>query len=78
MEIEEPDRESAFDLFEKALAENLLQDGTLSQNQAQAGELWKLRENITESLSPHQPYKNDILRAHLRYGFLPERGGGVP
>ena len=73
MEIEEPDKESAFSLFEKALEENLLQDGTLSQNETQARELWKLRENITESLSHHQPYKNDIcVRTSVMASFLNE------
>lgn len=73
MEIEESDKEKSFSLFEKALEENLLQDGTLSQNQAQAKELWKFRENITESLSPHQPYKNDIcVRTSVMAKFLDE------
>ena len=73
MEIEEPDKEKAFDLFEKAMDENLLQDGTLSQSPTQARELWKLRENITESISPHQPYKNDIcVRTSVMTKFLDE------
>ncbi|MCY4512501.1 MAG: FAD-binding oxidoreductase [Bdellovibrionales bacterium] len=73
MEIEESDKEKAFDLFEKALNDNLLQDGTLSQNQTQARELWKFRENITESLSEHQPYKNDIcVRTSVMVEFLDE------
>ena len=73
MEIEESDKEKAFDLFEKALNDDLLQDGTLSQNQTQARELWKFRENITESLSEHQPYKNDIcVRTSVMVEFLDE------
>ena len=73
MEIEESDKEKAFELFEKALNDDLLQDGTLSQNQTQARELWKFRENITESLSEHQPYKNDIcVRTSVMVEFLEE------
>jgi len=39
----------------------------------QAAALWKLREAITESLAPHQPYKNDIaVRVSAVPAFLGE------
>ncbi len=60
MEIEERDREKAFSIFEKAIEQEVIQDGTLSQNSIQAKEIWSLRENISEAISSYQPYKNDI------------------
>ena len=35
-------------------------DGVLSQSLSQAQALWKLREDISETLWHWQPYKNDI------------------
>ena len=32
----------------------------LSQSDAQAAELWQLREGISEAIAPFTPYKNDI------------------
>ncbi len=60
MEIEEKDKEKSFLIFEKAIEQKIIQDGTLSQNSNQAKEIWSLRENISESISSYQPYKNDI------------------
>ena len=60
IELEEGDQDSALAVFEKALEEGRVQDGVLSQSSSQAEELWGLRENISESLAPFQPYKNDI------------------
>ncbi|MGF1528044.1 MAG: FAD-binding oxidoreductase [Candidatus Competibacterales bacterium] len=52
--------DTALKLFESALERGLVVDGVISQNSAQALDLWRLREDITESLAPHKPYKNDI------------------
>ena len=73
MEIESNETEKALALFEKALADGKIQDGTLSQNETQFKDLWKLRENITESISPYTPYKNDICvrTSHMPH-FLKE------
>ena len=60
MEIEQKYEEPALTAFEQALEENLITDGTLSQNLSQNKALWALRENLSESLAPHSPYKNDI------------------
>ncbi len=35
-------------------------DGVVSESLAQARNLWRLREDISETLAVHQPYKNDI------------------
>ena len=73
MEVEELDRDTVLSLFERALGEGVVRDGTLSQSPSQARELWKFRENITEALSPHTPYKNDIcVRVSRMTEFLEE------
>jgi FAD/FMN-containing dehydrogenase len=47
-------------LFEHCAEQGWLADGVISQSETQAKELWRLREDISESISEHQPYKNDI------------------
>lgn len=73
MEIEEKDQDLALFVFEKAMEEDKIKDGTLSQNSSQAKSLWKLREDISESISSYQPYKNDIcVRISKMSDFLNE------
>ncbi|MFN8944505.1 MAG: FAD-binding oxidoreductase [Pseudobdellovibrionaceae bacterium] len=63
MEMEvasEAQQEIILGCFEKALDEGFITDGILSQSEIQAKNFWKYRETISESLSPHSPYKNDI------------------
>ena len=60
LELEEKETERAFAIFEKAFNKNLVKDGVLSQSLEQAQKIWSLRENISEAISSHQPYKNDI------------------
>lgn len=43
-------------------------DAVVSQSDAQAAELWRVREGITESLARFTPYKNDIA---VRVGDVP-------
>ena len=64
----EAEQEAALALFERCAAEGWLDDGVISQSDAQAAALWRLREGITESLAPHRPYKNDIS---MRIGAIP-------
>jgi FAD/FMN-containing dehydrogenase len=47
-------------LFEKCMESGWVQDGTISQNSEQYVNLWRLREDISETLSNFTPYKNDI------------------
>ena len=48
-------------------------DGVISQSDAQAAQLWRLREGITESLAPYKPYKNDVsVRISAMPAFLEE------
>ncbi len=59
--------------FEHCVAEGWVLDGVISQSQAQAAQLWRLREAITESLAPYVPYKNDVaVRVSAMAGFLAE------
>ena len=60
MEIEEKDKDPSLNLFENLFEKGWLKEGLLSESQAQAQELWKLRENISESIAQFSPYKNDI------------------
>ncbi|WP_024302207.1 FAD-binding oxidoreductase [Pseudogulbenkiania sp. MAI-1] len=52
--------EVALAVFEACVEQGWLVDGVLSQSEQQAKELWRLREDISESITPYKPYKNDI------------------
>lgn len=63
LEFEQAD-DSAMDkamaLFERCMEQGWVLDGTVSQSVAQAKNLWRLREDISETITPWTPYKNDI------------------
>lgn len=50
----------AMQAFEDAVEKGWILDGVLAQSPAQARDFWRLREDITESTSMYQPYKNDV------------------
>lgn len=56
----EPIMDKAMAIFEECLEQGWVVDGVMSQNLAQAEELWKLREYISETISVCTPYKNDV------------------
>ncbi len=56
----ESELEKAFQVFEACMERELIYDGAISQSQQQAEDLWKYREYISETISHHKPYKNDI------------------
>jgi FAD/FMN-containing dehydrogenase len=59
--------------FEYCLENGLVNDGVISQSDAQAAQLWRLREGITESLAKYKPYKNDVsVRISAMPAFLAE------
>jgi FAD/FMN-containing dehydrogenase len=63
LEFEQPDEramEQAMDLFEHCMEQGWVLDGVASQSVAQAEFLWRLREDISETISRWTPYKNDI------------------
>ena len=50
----------AMELFEHCMEKEWVLDGVVSQSLAQAQGLWRLREDISETISRWTPYKNDI------------------
>ena len=54
------DLESAMELFQHCLDQGWIVDGTISQSLTQAESLWRLREDISETIAQFTPYKNDI------------------
>ena len=56
----EPIMDKAMSIFEACMENGWVIDGVMSQSIAQAAELWKLREYISETISVFTPYKNDI------------------
>lgn len=56
----EADLDHAMALFESCMENGWVEDGTISQSLSQAENLWRLREDMSETLSHWKPYKNDI------------------
>ena len=56
----EADQDRIMALFEHCVEQGWVVDGVISQSQTQAQNLWRLREDISETLSQWKPYKNDI------------------
>jgi glycolate oxidase subunit GlcD len=52
--------DAAMSVFEHCMEQGWVLDGTMSQNVTQAKTLWRLREDISETISRFTPYKNDI------------------
>ena len=64
---------AALAAFEHGMAQGWIVDGVIGQSDAQAAQLWRLREGITESLARHKPYKNDVsVRISAMPAFLAE------
>lgn len=73
LEFDGADVEAALAVFEATAAEGWVTDGVLSQSEAQAADLWQLREGISESIAPMTPYKNDLsVRISLMPAFIDE------
>jgi FAD/FMN-containing dehydrogenase len=49
-----------FEAVEQCMEDDWVIDAVMSQNVAQARALWRLREDISETISKWTPYKNDI------------------
>ncbi|MDP6375064.1 MAG: FAD-binding oxidoreductase [Pseudomonadales bacterium] len=60
IEFDDDALEEATAVFEHCVASGWVVDAVLSQSDTQAGQLWQLREAISESIAPFTPYKNDI------------------
>jgi FAD/FMN-containing dehydrogenase len=76
LEFEQADdsaMDKAMTLFERCVEQGWVVDGVVSQSVAQAQNLWRLREDISETLSRWTPYKNDISTVVSRVpAFLAE------
>ena len=51
---------AAMAAFEACMEHGWVSDGVVSQSDAQAAQLWRLREGITEAVARYKPYKNDV------------------
>ncbi|MEE4277131.1 MAG: FAD-binding oxidoreductase [Halieaceae bacterium] len=63
LEFDAPDEAAegeALACFERCVEEGWVEDGVMSQSLGQAEALWRLREDISETISRWTPYKNDI------------------
>ncbi len=64
---------AAMAAFEACLEQGWVSDGVISQSDAQAAQLWRLREGITEAVAKYKPYKNDVsVRISAMPAFLAE------
>jgi FAD/FMN-containing dehydrogenase len=78
LEFDEPTLDEAMAAFESCVAEGWVGDGVVSQSTAQARDLWRLREDISESIAPFLPYKNDVsVKVSQVPGFLDDVEGVV-
>lgn len=59
----------ALEIFEQLLENEKVLDGVISQNQNQYQELWRYREDVSESISSLCPYKNDVS---VKTSLIPE------
>ena len=70
---DEAQEAAAMSAFEACMENGWVSDGVISQSDAQAAQLWRLREGITESLARYKPYKNDVsVRISAMPAFLEE------
>ncbi|QOW25490.1 FAD-binding oxidoreductase [Lysobacter sp. H23M47] len=70
---DEAQEAAALAAFEACAEAGLVSDAVLSSSDAQAAQLWRLREGITESLAAFRPYKNDVsVRVSAMPAFLAE------
>lgn len=71
--VSEHTLDQAMEAFEYCMEQGWALDGTLSQSSAQARDLWRLREDISETIARFTPYKNDIsVRVSRVPAFLRE------
>lgn len=69
VEVENAGEAGALSVFEHCVEQGWVRDGAISQSVEQARKLWRLREDISETLSHWTPYKNDLA---VRVSHVPE------
>jgi len=68
---DEAQEAAAMAAFEDCMANGWVEDGVVSASDAQAAQLWRLREGITEAVARYMPYKNDVsVRISAMPAFL--------
>ncbi|UKE71795.1 FAD-binding oxidoreductase [Xanthomonas graminis] len=68
---DEAQEAAALAAFEACMEPGWVLDGVISQSDAQAAQLWRLREGITEAVARYTPYKNDVsVRISAMPAFL--------
>ena len=61
LEFDTPaDEAQITDFFQHGVDQGWISDAVIAHSLQQAEELWRLREDISESLAPHRPLKNDV------------------
>ena len=65
----ESDPDESLEVFDALRAAGLVSEGVQAENEAQRRELWRLREDISDTLAPWQPHKSDIA---VRSTCLPD------
>ncbi len=58
--LTDADVDCAMEIFEHCVEKGWVLDGVISQSETQAKNLWRLREDISETIAEWTPYKNDI------------------
>jgi FAD/FMN-containing dehydrogenase len=72
------ERENALAVLQQALQDGLVLNGVMSESLGQARDLWRLREDISETISRWTPYKNDLsVRVSRVPDFVAEIDGLV-
>ena len=69
VEFDASANEAAEAAFVACMESGWVNDGVVSQSEAQAAALWQLREGISEAIAPYTPYKNDLS---VRISDVPE------
>ncbi|MGB7453091.1 MAG: FAD-binding oxidoreductase [Lysobacterales bacterium] len=59
----------ALERFEHCIEDASVLDGVISQSEAQAADLWRYREGISEAITKFTPYKNDLS---VRISVIPD------
>ena len=52
--------DAALAAFESCVESGIAVDGAISQSEQQRKDIWRYREGISEAITPHTPYKNDV------------------
>lgn len=59
-EVDHSPSEQVLSAFERCAEKEWIADGIMSQSHQQAKNFWAYRENISESIQSHSPFRNDV------------------